>query len=254
MKLWLDKNTFIDTANGIDISIPLVAGPNNVNAWYCDPVKIEPVVGEGFIGAVKQGGAVNFNNVMLNPHGNGTHTECVGHISKEFYSINDVLKQFHFDAHVITVQPKKVFNEQYQEDDLVIDKASILECELDISHLDALVIRTLTNSTEKKTHQYSNTNPPYFTACAMQYIVDSGIKHLLVDLPSVDREVDGGELNAHRIFWNYPTNPSLTKTITELIYVPNSVSDGNYHLEFQIISIMNDASPSKIMLYNKVAE
>ena len=47
-----------------------------------------------WVGDVKQGGSVNFRNISFNPHGNGTHTECVGHISKEDFSINQCLKKF----------------------------------------------------------------------------------------------------------------------------------------------------------------
>ena len=79
-------------------------------------------------------------------------------------------------------------------------------------------------------------------------INDWGIKHLMVDLPSVDREVDK-TLIAHKTFWNYPENPILDKTITELIYVPNNVPDGLYIVSIQIMSIESDASPSKIVLY-----
>ena len=92
------KNTSyeVDFSKPIDISIPLRTGEDNVNAWYCDPVKIEPVVMGEWVGDVNQGASVNFRNVFLNPHGNGTHTECVGHISKENYTLNRQLKQFMF--------------------------------------------------------------------------------------------------------------------------------------------------------------
>jgi hypothetical protein len=113
----------------------------------------------------------------------------------------------------------------------------------------ALLIRTLPNNPEKKTHQYSNTNPPFFDREAITLINALNIQHLLVDLPSVDREVDEGKLLAHREFWNYPENPSVNKTITELIYIPNEVKDGVYLLNFGITSLESDASPSKIMLY-----
>ena len=36
----------------------------------------------------------------------------------------------------------------------------------------------------------------------MEYIVELGINHLLVDLPSIDRIYDEGKLANHRIFWN----------------------------------------------------
>ena len=87
------------------------------------------------------------------------------------------------------------------------------------------------------------------------YIREIGIKHLLIDLPSVDREEDAGKLLAHKAFWNVKNTKILNEdarldcTITELIFVNDSVSDGTYLLNLQIASFENDASPSKPILY-----
>ncbi|MCG8575681.1 MAG: cyclase family protein [Flavobacteriales bacterium] len=243
MKLRLDENSYVLTDQGMDVSLPVKNGSENARAWYCNDVLIEPVVGDGFIGDVNQGGAVNFKNITLNPHGNGTHTECVGHISKEIYTINGCLKEFHFKAKLISIEPKA-----FQED-LIMDR-SMIEAQLtDLGENTALLIRTLPNGDVKRTRDYSASNPPYFTEEAMEFINDLGVKHLLIDLPSVDRESDGGKVACHHIFWDYPNNPQLDKTITELIYVPNEILDGDYFLNIQIMSLENDASPSKIMLY-----
>ena len=75
------------------------------------------------------------------------------------------------------------------------------------------------------------------------------MKHLLIDLPSVDKEKDEGKLLAHKAFWNYPEKPRYQATITEFIYVPNQVKDGSYLLNLQIASFHNDAAPSKPVLY-----
>jgi arylformamidase len=193
-----------------------------------------------WIGDVKQGGSVNFKNIFFNPHGNGTHTECVGHISKEDYSINKLLTKFFFIAQVITVDPEKI------NGDFVIttDKLGKIE-----RGTEAIVIRTLPNDDSKNQRHYSNTNPPYIHHEATEYIRISGIKHLLIDLPSVDKEKDDGKLLAHKAFWNYPSAPILDATITEFIYVPSEIKDGTYLLNIQIASFENDASPSKPVLY-----
>jgi hypothetical protein len=34
------------------------------------------------------------------------------------------------------------------------------------------------------------------------FLHESGIQHLLIDLPSVDKEKDEGKLLAHKAFWN----------------------------------------------------
>jgi arylformamidase len=237
------KSYNTDLSKPIDISIPLRSGEVNVNAWYAQPVKIEPVRMGDWVGDVNQGGSVNFRNIQFNPHGNGTHTECVGHISKEDYSINQCLKKFFFMAELITILP-----DQTADGDQIITKAHIENC-LGDKRPEALVIRTLDNSLSKINKQYSNTNPPYLTYEAAEYIDSIGVDHLLIDLPSVDKEVDNGKLLAHHAFWQYPHNTKLERTITEMIYVPNSVFDGTYLLNIQIASFENDASPSKPVLY-----
>jgi arylformamidase len=232
----------IDLSKPIDISMPLRGTKENVTAWYVNPPEFIPVMENGFIGDVNLGGAVNFRNIFFNPHGHGTHTECVGHISKEAYTINQCLKQFTYLAKVVTITPEKI------NGDTVITLDQAKNCWKN-NDADAIVIRTLPNNENKLEMQYSATNPTYLDKEAMQYLVDNGVKHLLIDTPSVDREEDGGELIAHHIFWDYPQNPQTERTITELIYVPDAVQDGLYILQFQIASFENDASPSKPTLY-----
>ncbi len=232
----------IDLSKPLDISMPLRGTKNNVTAWYVNPPEFTPVMENGFVGDVNLGGAVNFRNIFFNPHGHGTHTECVGHISKEAYTINQCLKQFTYLAKVVTITPENI------NGDTIITLEQVEKCWKN-NDADAIVIRTLPNNENKLEKQYSATNPTYLQDKAMQYLVDNGVKHLLIDTPSVDREEDGGELIAHHIFWDYPKNPQTERTITELIYVANEVEDGFYVLQFQIASFENDASPSKPTLY-----
>ena len=86
----------IDLSKPIDISIPLSGSKENPIAWYLDKPSISPVKEGGWIGKVSEGAAVNFNNIQFNPHAHGTHTECIGHITSQFYSINKTLKTFFF--------------------------------------------------------------------------------------------------------------------------------------------------------------
>jgi arylformamidase len=240
---YLGKEYKIDLFSPIDISIPLHTGEDCVNAWYVPPMKLEPVVLGDWVGDVNKGSGVNFRNIRFNPHGNGTHTECLGHISKEFVTINQCLRKFFFVAELITVLPEE------RNDDFVITKKQLVLA-LEGKKAEALIIRTLSNSPAKCSAQYSNTNPPYLEKEAMQFIVEMGFDHLLIDLPSVDKEKDNGELASHHIFWQYPDQPQFHRTITELIYVPNSIYDGTFILNLQIASFENDASPSKPVLYS----
>ncbi|MEJ6736405.1 MAG: cyclase family protein [Flavobacteriales bacterium] len=232
----------IDLSKPLDISIPLKADKSNLTAWYVDAPKFESVEGVGFIGDVNQGGAVNFRNIIFNPHGHGTHTECVGHISKENYTINQCLKEFFFLAELISVSPRKIGN------DLVITIDQIKSVWRN-NNPEAIVIRTLPNRDEKLSMQYSNTNPPFIAFEAVQFLIDQGVAHLLIDTPSVDKESDNGVLKSHHTFWEYPHNTQESRTITELIFVPETIEDGTYFINIQIASFENDASPSKPILY-----
>lgn len=238
----------VDLSQPIDISIPLSADENNPIAWYIDKPVIEPVKMGDWTGRVSEGASTNFNNIFFNPHGHGTHTECLGHITKDFYSINKTLKQFFFLAEVISVTP------EIQGEDLVITR-SHLEKALNSKNPEAVVIRTLPNETAKKSRKYSNTNPPYLEEDAALYLRELGVKHLLIDLPSVDREQDEGRLVSHKAFWNVTNVNNLNAdarhdaTITEMVFVPDAVADGRYLLNLQIASFENDASPSKPVLY-----
>ena len=242
------NNFQIDLSKPIDISIPLSNNDLNPIAWYLEQPIIEPVVFGDWIGKVENGSSTNFNNITFNPHAHGTHTECLGHITREFFSINDCLKQFFFFATLISVQPEIL------ENDLVITKNQI-KLALKNKKTEALIIRTLPNENDKLSQKYSNTNPPYLTEEAAIFIRENGVQHLLIDLPSVDREEDGGKLLAHKAFWNVKNTSVLNKdarlssTITEMIFVKNDVPDGDYLLNLQIVNFENDASPSKPILY-----
>lgn len=248
MKITLkDTNKTIDLTKGIDLSLTLRGDETNPAAWYVAPPTFEPVRENGWIGAVKEGGSVNFRNIFFNPHGHGTHTECLGHITPEVYSINDHLKQFFFSAKLISVTPEKVDNEG--EEDLVITAKVLANVLNEEEEFEALIIRTLPNTTEKLAKNYSATNPPYISTDCLPLLNKVGVRHLLIDLPSVDRESDGGALAFHHGFWEVPTNPQFDKTITELIYVPNEVKDGDYLLNLQVAPFENDAAPSRPVIY-----
>ena len=272
----IDNKHEIDLSKPIDISIPLSNTDENPIAWYIEKPEIEPVKVGDWIGKVSEGSSTNFNNIFFNPHGHGTHTECLGHITREFYSINQCLNQFFFTAELISIEPENI------DGDLIITKQQIvqtlqynvstkdivkaLQCNVstmqlvqtlqsNVSTTKALIIRTLPNSESKKQKKYSNTNPPYLSQEAAIFLREIGVEHLLIDLPSVDKEKDEGKLLAHKAFWNVKDVNVLNKdarlncTITEMIFVENEIQDGNYLLNLQIASFENDASPSKPILY-----
>lgn len=244
------NNFQVDLSKPIDISIPLSNTDANPIAWYINKPLIEPVKFDEWVGKVASGmSSTNFNNIQFNPHGHGTHTECLGHITHDFYSVNQALKQFFFIAELVSVELEE------QEGDFVITKAAI-ENALKGKKPEAIVIRTLPNDTSKLSRKYSHTDPPFLAEDAALFLRESGIQHLLIDLPSVDKEKDEGKLLAHKAFWNVTdvknlnADARLDSTITEMIFVSDEVRDGSYLLNLQIASFENDASPSKPVLYS----
>ena len=232
----------------IDLSKPIgihleISNKQTRAAWYVSPPQIAPHVQGDFIGSIAQGAPVNFNDISFNPHAHGTHTECVGHILEGDYMVLDSLKQFFFETLLVSVKP------QEKEGDLVISR-SLLEAAIGVQKTPkALVMRTFPNTLDKKTRVYNHSNPAYLTAAAANYLKDLGVEHLLVDLPSVDKENDGGALLAHKAFWNVGGALRTNATITEFIFVPASLSDGTYFLQFGLAPFVNDACPSTVFLY-----
>ncbi|PRX15669.1 cyclase family protein [Nonlabens ulvanivorans] len=230
----------IDLSQPIDISLA-VQDNAGVGAWYIDQPDITHVEVDGYVGKVSLGGSTNFNNVHFNPHSHGTHTECIGHITEEFHSVNDALVRTFFKAQIFSIEPDK------QGEDQVITPQHFQDLK---SGVEAVIIRTLPNGEQKNSKNYSNTNPPYILEETMIRFRESGIKHILIDLPSVDKEKDDGALLAHKAFWDFNGDQRLDATITELIYVPDTVKDGFYMMDLQVAPLENDAAPSRPILYS----
>lgn len=244
MHILLDNRRY-DLSQPLSIAIPLHVG-EQVNCYYAPPFSVSPVVMGDFIGDLRKGSPVNYMNVHLNPHGNGTHTECLRHIADVPFTMLDVLKKRHFTAQVITVVPVWLEN-----GDAVVPASAVLPYL--VSGIEAVVLRTSPNESSKQQRQYSGTNPPYLVADITEGLAKAGVAHLLVDLPSLDREEDGGKLAAHKAFWQYPDAPRVHATITELIYVPDTIADGEYLLELAVAPLALDAAPSWPMLYAPIS-
>ena len=165
----------------------------------------------------------------------------MGHITTEPIYVTEVLKHTIFLAQVISVTPQLVDN-----GDQVITAESVRRVLSSARPSQAIVIRTLPNTDAKLSTNYSGTNPPYLEPAAASFIAEQGIEHLLIDTPSLDREDDGGKLNAHRAFWSKGREHC---TVTELIYVRNSIPDGYYLLDLQVAPILSDAAPSRPLLF-----
>ena len=230
--------------DALDISTGFRDG-EQVNCYYAPRFTSQPVIAGSFIGDTSRGGPVNYRNVHINPHGNGTHTECAAHIGAHDCNIREVLKGCFFRAQLISVTPEQQGPDQIITAEMVIPAIT--------ADAEAVIIRTLPNHPEKLSRQYSGTNPPYLDPEICRYLAEQQIEHLLVDLPSLDREEDGGRLLAHKAFWQYPHATRKNATITELVYVDEHIPDGHYLLNLQIAPLELDATPSRPMLLRPVS-
>ena len=262
------QNYKIDSEKPLDISIPLNFNGAQPNAYGVEKAQSKPCKAGEIVGDTRQNGSCNFEQITFIPHCNGTHTECVGHITNERISIHDCLKDAFIPASLISVKPENAdeTNETYaielSKNDKLITR-NLIENALripnhgfQIPNIEALIIRTLPNDESKLTREYLEIVPPFFSTEAMEFIVEIGIKHLLVDMPSIDRIFDEGRLSNHRIFWNVEAGKfelneksRTNSTITELIFVPSFIEDGAYLLNLQIAAFTADASPARSILF-----
>ncbi|PCI42370.1 MAG: hypothetical protein COB51_13085 [Moraxellaceae bacterium] len=278
LKVQLESQTYsVDLEAAYDLSIPIIFDGPQVNHFGAPQATSVPLQVGSYVGSTGTGGSCNASQITMTPHCNGTHTECAGHIINEKLSVLDVLKEELCLARLISVVAEKgaQCNDQYhpikEADDLIISKLE-LENSLaavpnttntvtEIAH-QALIVRVLPNPKEKCSRVYTAKNPPaYFSTEAMAYLSALKLKHLLVDLPSLDRMYDSGLLSNHHQWWNIPqrqTAESISKpnaeskinrTVTELIYVDDAIDDGYYVLNLQIPAIQGDAVPSRPLLY-----
>lgn len=255
---------------GVDIAIPLDFAGAQPEHFGAGPARAEPMRAGAFVGDTRQGGSCNARVVTLNVHCNGTHTESVGHITDEPVAVAELLREPLYLAALVTVAPVtarasgETAAHAFDDADRVITRGALAAALTDFATAgnQALVVRTIPNDPDKRARRYAGASPaPFLTLEAASYLVELGIEHLLVDLPSIDRAQDAGLLAAHRVFWGLPAGSrSLalaarpTATITELVYVPDAVDDGLYLLSLQLPDFVSDAAPSRVLLYPATLE
>ncbi len=259
-----DRSWRADVSNAHDLSIPLAFDAPQPN-FFGAPIAAASALSAGsFVGEVRKGGSCNCATYTLTPHCNGTHTECVGHLTSDLVAIRDVAVPAFMIARVVTVAPRSTHATRETSDpaprsgDQLITRASI-EHALNDAPLDgarALIVRSLPNDVAKQHRQYGPEYPAaYFTRECMEYLVALGIEHLIVDLPSIDRADDEGRLSAHRTFFGLPSGVTDAgqarrpfATVTELAYIANDIADGWYVLNLQLAPFVADAAPSRPLL------
>jgi len=218
----------------------------------------------GFSGRVSGGASCNASTVSLTPHCDGTHTEAVGHLTREPQNARDVVPTGFLTALLLSVTPEPAAagdestRPAPRATDLLITRRSLAAAwppALPFAPA-ALIIRTLPNSDRKRSQDYTRQPAAFLSLPAAAYLVERGIEHLVLDVPSADRADDEGRLAAHRVFFGLDPGESALAaarrprcTITELAFVPDALRDGAWLLQLQIPALAGDALPSRPLLY-----
>ena len=237
----------MNTDEGMDLSIRNDFSGSAPIFYGSEQPKANALRSNDFIGDIKEGGSCNVPVVTLDIHCTGTHTESIAHVIDSEEKISDVCPYGMIPAWLTSVELCEAnhTNESYHCDiasNLLITKK---ELQKNISEsYSALIIRTLPNDDSKKTRDYDVKPAPFFTNDAIDHINELGVKHLLVDIPSIDKANDGGQLENHKRFFKQG------KTISELLFIPNDLKDGFGFLQIQIPNWGLDVAPSRPIFYS----
>jgi kynurenine formamidase len=253
---WAGRQLSADLSMPVSIAIPLdFHGPQAV-CFDAPPAFSRPL---------HAGLACNCDLLTLSPHCNGTHTECVGHLTEDRVAVSDCLPGGLVLALLVTVEPVAAAATPEDSDPLpapgdLLVTAAALDAAFR-SHEAAgprgLILRTTRESSRGPYHRYRGPAPaPYLSRQAAEWLVDHRIDHVVLDLPSADRAEDGGRLTAHRAFFGLAAGSRRARdakrpqaSITELAWIAAAIPDGHYLLDLQIPAFLSDAAPSRPLLY-----
>ena len=208
-----------------------------------------------FNGEVARGASCNCRSVHLIPHCNGTHTESAAHLTREPLSPVQLVPLEPLPALLVSVAPvaAEVSGENAEPPprpgDRLITAATIRRAwpaawRAGLPPPRVLVIRTGADDDAPLA--------PYLSLEAARLIVERGIDHLVLELPSVDRSDDDGRLAGHRVLFGLPAGSTRLAdatrahaTVTELAFVPAACQDGPCAVQLQLTAWTGDAVPSR---------
>ena len=189
----------VELTRPVSLAIELDFSKEQPRHFGAPQASTRPFAVPGFSGSVEQGASCNCQTLTLIPHCNGTHTECVGHLTREPVDAHRVAPLGFIPAFLVSIEPTNArasgegTEPAPQPTDFLITRRALETSWLQAAapfEPRALVIRTLPNTTAKRHQDYSNQTPPYLSREAASLLVERGIEHLVVDLPSIDRSHD----------------------------------------------------------------
>ena len=232
------------------------------------PPRRGPLVLPGFGGQVARGASCNCDTIELVAHCHGTHTESVAHLVEEPHDVCDVAPLAPLPALLLSIAPCAAAGSGEDSDplprpgDRLLTRAALRAAwpaSLPFAP-QALVLRTLASVAAgavadvaaAPAGEDADAAAPYLSRQFAAELVERGIEHLVVELPSIDRGHDEGRLCAHRVFFGLP--PRATRlaearrrqcTVTEFAAIPASLADGPCALQLALPRIAGDAVPSR---------
>ena len=170
-----------DFSKPLSIAIPLDFTGPQPSCFDAPPATSRPLFA---------GGSCNCELLTLAPHCNGTHTECVGHVTDERVAVSERLRGGVSLALVISIEPALAADLTEDSDpppaagDRLVTAAALAAAFA--RHPGpaptALVVRTLRNG-EGPLRAYRGPSPaPYLSRQAAAWLVEHGIEHLVLDL------------------------------------------------------------------------
>ncbi len=254
-----------DFGKPFSIAIPLDFSGPQPSFFGVPAAAARPWLESGFVGDTRAGGSCNCEVLTLAPHCNGTHTECLGHLTEERIAVSERLAGGVFPALLVSVAPVAAATAGEDSDPAPVAEDRLVTATALAAAVarhpglrpQALVLRTLPNPESRRRQRYEGAAPaPFLSRQAAEWLVTNGVEHLVLDLPSADRAGDQGRLTAHRIFFGLPPGSRRAAlaqrpqaSITELAWIAPGIPDGWYLLDLQLPAFLADAAPSRPLLY-----
>jgi arylformamidase len=252
---WAGRRLTADLSRPVSIAIPLEFNGPQASCFDAPPATARPL---------RAGLSCHCELLTLAPHCNGTHTECVGHVTEDRVAVSERVQGGLVLALLVTLEPADAAATPEDSDplpapgDLLVTAAALDAAfhRLDGVAPRAMILRT-SPAADGPYRNYRGPAPaPYLSRQAADWLVANDIDHVVLDLPSADRAEDSGRLTAHRIFFGLPADSRRARdakrpqaSITELAWIGPAVADGHYLLDLQIPAFLSDAAPSRPLLY-----
>lgn len=257
IRLEMDQASWsVDLERAVSCAIEQRFDAHQPSAFGLPAARSAPSQLNGWVGDLSAGSPVRCHTVTLTPHDNGTHTESARHIGLEAPSPAQCVGAGLFPCALLRVEPtalvdsrESVRTPMAEEGDAVVTSASLqaAAARVGLRALPPALLIALQPPDATRASKRWGADTPYLTREAVVWLAESGVTHLLLELPSIDRLHDGGWVDNHRLWWSHPAPPTAEptqRTITEMVSVPPSANEGLWLLHLSVAPWDEDAAPS----------